>query len=113
MSVKGLVWLALPQGGDRVNAPFVPQGDHIYNVDVERDKEPRRAFVPAAESTLIKIWQRRETHHNAVAVNVMVLPTYIGSRRTLNGKLRIHSQRRICTRRTTYPSTRWSIRMPK
>ena len=37
------------------------------------------------------------THHSAVAAKHMVLPTYMGSRRTLKGK----------------PSTLWSMRIPK
>ena len=55
------------------------------------------------------------TYHRAVATNDKVLPTYIGSRRTLKGNLGIQIKKAKSDNKNAelYPSTLWSIRMPK
>ena len=94
-------------GIDRVcERALEAEGNEVDDVHVERDQEASWTLVPSAEqdaqragyvSTRHTTRAGDETDQSAVAAKDMVLPTYMGSRRTLKGK----------------PSTRWSMRMPK
>lgn len=68
--------------------PFKSKGNDIDNVHISGDEQPSWPFIP----TLGLIYEKREgpygTYQSAPAAKHMVLPTYIGSRRTLNGNLR-------------------------
>ena len=110
MSVNGLGHVSRAHITSRreKSAPLKFQSNRIHNVHVQRDQQTDGALIPTAKNkTSAPHYQARRplpqretrivTHHKAVAAKHIVLPTYIGSRSTLNGK----------------PSTRESMRMPK
>lgn len=79
--------------------PLKVQGNDVYNIHVERDQQTSRAFIPPKHEVNFEKQATPEklAYQRAVAAKHKVLPTYMGSLKTLKGN----------------PSTRWSIKMPK
>ena len=102
MSVNGLDGIsssARKNDERKSSAPFELQSDRIHDMHEQRHQQSHRSFIPTIHSTVYVTShvQKNNTYHSAVAAKHIVLPTYIGSRNTLNGN----------------PSTRWSINIPK
>lgn len=71
----------------RIDAPFVSQSNHVDDVDIDRDEQSNRALVPIVICHKGTVFREVTTYHRAPARKHMVLPTYMGSRRTLKGNL--------------------------
>src|SRR5258708_4104994 len=73
------------------------QCTHTLRLTNRRDARTCKKRKQSIRITKMSLLREHDTDHKAVAAKHIVLPTYIGSRSTLNGK----------------PSTRASIKIPK
>jgi hypothetical protein len=74
--------------GVKSNIPLELERDDIHDVDVERDQETGGAFKPTRRVSIeVKKKYLWWAYQRAVAAKHIVLPTYMGSRRTLKGNL--------------------------
>jgi len=90
MSVNGLgrVSGAHVTNKEKSGTPFKLQSNRVHNVHVQRDQQTDRTFVPTENNQKVSLKLREHcTHQKAVAAKHIVLPTYIGSRSTLYGKV--------------------------
>src|SRR6267154_283654 len=90
MSVNGLgcVSGAHMMNKGKIGSPFKLKRSCIHNVHVQRDQQTNRTFVPTENDQTVSIVPREHgTHQNPVAAKHIVLPTYIGSRNILYGKV--------------------------
>ena len=70
-----------------MNAPFILQSQDVDNVHVQSDEQASRTLVPKQPHVSHKAVLRRTcAYQSAVATKHIVLPTYMGSLSTLNGK---------------------------
>jgi hypothetical protein len=100
MSVNGLGSVSKEsEDGEKNSVPLILERDRIHNMDVQGDQQTSGALIPVEikRQPYTKCPLNSDTYHKAVAAKHIVLPTYMGSRSTLNGN----------------PSTRWSIKIPK
>jgi hypothetical protein len=103
MSVNGLGFVsgAHMMNKGKIDTPFKLQRNRIHSVHVQRDQQTNGTFVPTENDQTVFLvplkLREHGTHQKAAAAKHIVLPTYIGSRNTLYGKV----------------LTRASIMMPK
>ena len=73
----------------RNNVPLKLERDRVHNMYVQGDQQTSGTLVPAGNEKSAPdhvLPPGPDTHHKAVAAKHIVLPTYMGSQSTLNGK---------------------------